>query len=298
MTPTEVEVGARVKEFRERIEWPQTIFAYEVGLTRNQLASVEHGLTPLRYGVAARICKRYQVSALWLAKGVGCPQCGWLFGDADESPVPHKMLFSEAFSRHLEPALSEGLVNHLRLDEATGATQSILPPFDVPSGHQHEWYVLKAFRAAVESIPPESRAAFCDAVLIAIARELLKLSATSESGPPLRASAAKSREAKEFLEFGGNSSRQDILDSGEGGPIVGGVTSKVPTWAELKKEIVRLTAEHGMKAWLADELKLSSRQVLTNWLSTDDQGRPDAQNTLLLLRWVKGGGGKTKIPRK
>lgn len=102
------------------------------------------------------------------------------------------------------------------------------------------------------------------------------------------------------LSFSGESSGAsniDKLDNELPAAKVGDVTSEVPTWPGLKAELLKLTVERGMKAWLADELGVS-RQVVNNWLATSDQGRPDAENTLLLLRWAKGGGGKIKIPRK
>lgn len=102
------------------------------------------------------------------------------------------------------------------------------------------------------------------------------------------------------LSFSGESSGAsniDKLDNELPAAKVSDVTSEVPTWPGLKAELLKLTVERGMKAWLADELGVS-RQVVNNWLATSDQGRPDAENTLLLLRWAKGGGGKIKIPRK
>lgn len=68
--------------------------------------------------------------------------------------------------------------------------------------------------------------------------------------------------------------------------IVGAVKRPVPTWEELKRDVIRLTAKQGQKKALADELKVT-RQVLGNWLSAHDQGKPDAVNTLKLLKWVE-----------
>lgn len=68
--------------------------------------------------------------------------------------------------------------------------------------------------------------------------------------------------------------------------IVGDVKDKVPTWAELKREIIRLTSRRGQKSALAREMKIS-RQVLGNWLSDEAQGAPNAEQTLWLLHRVK-----------
>lgn len=58
---------------------------------------------------------------------------------------------------------------------------------------------------------------------------------------------------------------------------------ELPTWDQLKKEIVRLTGKRGQKAALAGEMKIS-RQVLNNWLSDEGHGAPSASQTLLLLK--------------
>jgi transcriptional regulator with XRE-family HTH domain len=79
---------------------------------------------------------------------------------------------------------------------------------------------------------------------------------------------------------------KDILDFNLKPTIVGDVKRLVPTWEELKRDVIRLTAKQGQKKSLADELKVT-RQVLGNWLSDDDQGKPDAVNTLKLLKWVE-----------
>jgi hypothetical protein len=79
---------------------------------------------------------------------------------------------------------------------------------------------------------------------------------------------------------------QDNLDSPADGSTMRAMSVKVPTWAQLKISIARLTSERGQKAALAAKFGVS-RQVLGNWLSTDDQGAPNATLTLRLLRWVQ-----------
>lgn len=53
-TPREKQIGDRVKQFRDQINWPQPPFANELGITRDRLASIEMGAprsdTPLVTG--------------------------------------------------------------------------------------------------------------------------------------------------------------------------------------------------------------------------------------------------------
>jgi transcriptional regulator with XRE-family HTH domain len=71
VTAREVEIGQRVKRFRDQINWPQPAFASELGISRDRLASIEYGRTPLRYNVGYRLCFIFDVNHRWLATGEG-----------------------------------------------------------------------------------------------------------------------------------------------------------------------------------------------------------------------------------
>ncbi len=75
------------------------------------------------------------------------------------------------------------------------------------------------------------------------------------------------------------------LDNVSLSDTIPGMGLEVPTWPALKKLVLQFTANHGAKAALAKELKVS-RQVLGNWLSDNSQGMPNADLTLELLRRV------------
>jgi transcriptional regulator with XRE-family HTH domain len=71
VTAREREIGERARQFRESINWPQSAMAPEVDLSRDRLASVEYGRTPLRYPAGYRLCFIFDVNPGWLADGVG-----------------------------------------------------------------------------------------------------------------------------------------------------------------------------------------------------------------------------------
>ena len=103
MNEREREICSRVKLFREQIKWPQSAFAYEVGMTRDQLASIEYGRTPLRYSTAFMICQVFDVSMDWLASGKGAVQPfdhrGPFAGN-----LPPTMLLSEVYATAMKTA--------------------------------------------------------------------------------------------------------------------------------------------------------------------------------------------------
>jgi transcriptional regulator with XRE-family HTH domain len=69
MNERERDICARFKLIRERINWSQAPFAERLGITLNQLASIEHGRTPLRYEIAWRARAAFDVSLRWLDEG-------------------------------------------------------------------------------------------------------------------------------------------------------------------------------------------------------------------------------------
>ncbi|MDB6112987.1 MAG: Helix-turn-helix domain, partial [Pedosphaera sp.] len=71
MNDRERAICARVKQFREQIKWPQPALASELGLTKDKLASIEYGRTPLRYNTAIQLCHVFDLNPHWLATGTG-----------------------------------------------------------------------------------------------------------------------------------------------------------------------------------------------------------------------------------
>ncbi|HUZ06465.1 MAG TPA: helix-turn-helix transcriptional regulator [Candidatus Paceibacterota bacterium] len=71
MTDRERAICLRIKAIREQIKWSQSDFAKELGISRAKLVSIEYGHTPLRFFLAEKICRTFDVQAKWLATGQG-----------------------------------------------------------------------------------------------------------------------------------------------------------------------------------------------------------------------------------
>jgi transcriptional regulator with XRE-family HTH domain len=100
VTAREREIGERARRFRESINWPQSAMAPEVDLSRDRLASVEYGRTPLRYPAGYRLCFIFDVNPRWLADGVGemKASAGALALPTPESQ-PRRALFSAIWDK-------------------------------------------------------------------------------------------------------------------------------------------------------------------------------------------------------
>jgi len=66
-------ICARFKECREKLGWSQPDFAAALGITLDQLASIEYARTPLRYGIAWKMRLISGLSLDWLATGGPSP---------------------------------------------------------------------------------------------------------------------------------------------------------------------------------------------------------------------------------
>jgi transcriptional regulator with XRE-family HTH domain len=98
----EREIGARVKEARERLRYSQAEFAGFLSLTRDQLAAVECGRTPLRYAIAWSLRENFRVSLDWLSGDGLMAMKDMLRWPAPNTPsAPVAAYFSEVLDRVL-----------------------------------------------------------------------------------------------------------------------------------------------------------------------------------------------------
>jgi transcriptional regulator with XRE-family HTH domain len=101
---SEIEIGQRLRAFREASNISRTAFATSIGIGSERLASYETGRVPLRYEVAHRIHKAYSVNLGWLVTGRGLA----VRFDRDidnylKEPIPPKQLLSDAYTNSLRP---------------------------------------------------------------------------------------------------------------------------------------------------------------------------------------------------
>ncbi len=168
MNTREREIGLRLRAFREGIKYSQASFAEIIGLTRDQLASVEYGRTPLKYSVAWKLRFAFGLSLDWL-------QGGGLSPDdlAEDGHLPHpdseragrNVLLTDIF-RTFEPASGEAPRVALRRKVRVAAAEVT-----------HRWLMVLALRNQLDqwiaSVPDGYTQDFADK-LGTCGREYLK----------------------------------------------------------------------------------------------------------------------------
>jgi transcriptional regulator with XRE-family HTH domain len=100
-TQREMEIGRRVQQAREYINWPQPAFAAELDISRDRLASFEYGRTPLRYAVGYRLCSIFDLNPEWLANGAGEMKSSLVLPNL---PLPEGFPAKSMFSRIYDAA--------------------------------------------------------------------------------------------------------------------------------------------------------------------------------------------------
>jgi transcriptional regulator with XRE-family HTH domain len=98
ITEREADIGRRVQQVREHIKWPQPAFAEELDISRDRLASIEYGRTPLRYEIGYRLCVIFEINPRWLAEGAGEIKSTLLSPDLPKPEgFPSRSLFSRSY---------------------------------------------------------------------------------------------------------------------------------------------------------------------------------------------------------
>jgi transcriptional regulator with XRE-family HTH domain len=275
-------ICARVKRVRLGLNLSQPQFADQVGLTRDQLANIECARTPLRYDVAWQMRIAFGISLLWLESGHMDPD-----GIYEDSGLP-------APNKSNKTRLLSEVVRLARMEYRRPNDSPSKVPIDVDdiSERAAQLTTLRMhLRVWMAQLPPGQASSFYCRIQDSAMRFIEQFPKEAENFWGARLNALVFEEMRRELSLRVRTAQlngetgKDILDTISVGDNVLAMSAKeVPTWAQLKKTIAKLTAGHGHKAALADELGVS-RQVLGNWLSDGEQGAPNAELTLRLFKW-------------
>lgn len=225
-------------------------------MTQDQLSNIEAGRTPLKWQAGLALCRSFNISQLWLAKGVDPIKPFHDLGeDQDWFPASESALFS-FFADKLESHLS---LRHELIPERVSTR------FD----HDIEVDFFKAVehqcRAYAANVSAEKRLEF----LNLLPRTLMNLLHRVEI-------------------FGDRSSESDssqntLLTDTSHSQIIGDMRSLRALLVKAQK----LTTAKGKKAELAQVLGVS-RETVSRYLSKSKSGvEPGGEITLRLLRWVE-----------
>lgn len=283
MDARETMIGTRVRLIRGSIRWSQSAFAAEIGTTRDQLASIEYGRTPLRFDLAVRICRTFDCRPYWLVNSHGDarPYVPVVLTREDRAKFKANTLLSSVYD--LVPSAFE----KFRPSRERAACDEEAP-IDVHHGIGH--YVSTKLKG-VRFLNPRDGWSFlheiCETLRLRLEADFSKGLAVRENKLNELATIRYWQTSKSMLETEGATSKP-IVDIPKTADKFASVSSEIPTWKQIVGALKRKTSSPGAKAQLAVDLR-TSRQNVNKWLS--GAGAPSAELTLAVFRWVEEHGG-------
>lgn len=272
----EREIGARLKLFRKSKHWSQSSLAQIADISRDKLASIECGRTPLRYGVGGRICLILGINQQWLAEGKEPREYYISIKPWLERQIPRRLLFSVAYHRFLKNLINEhfeeiATTHELKNDELTELHDTIRPNIGSVGQPEVLIYSAKFIKRVTSILPPHLMEPFFKVLNLASADFQAKYQSEIDKwskGTSLSQANDEKKSASQCLTYGTElRTNADVKF----------------TMAWLRRRLSSLTAERGMKRELASVLGVPHTRV-SEWLS--GKSEPTGQTTLRLLQWV------------
>lgn len=290
MTQRERLIGLNLREFRKGIKWSQAKFAEQIGITRDQLANIESGSTPMRYEIAWRIRDAFGLSIDWLWGGDMPPD------DLSEDrplPLPNS-------PRVGENALLTDVFNWLysltpretKKDAQRIAPKAVhLSQIDIHRRAVARMFLDGRINIALPSVPfdyvmdfANQSAAFMQQYISKFPTEppdLVNARAEALLWEKMASEIARRLVKQKGAKMESKVSLDTIVAKEDNGPV----QHKIRTLGELVRHLQTITAERGAKAALARKFKVS-RQAVDQWLSGDSS--PSAEIALQLQHLKPG----------
>ena len=257
MNRHEQKICVRFKEARERLNQSERNLALLLGVTRDQLAGIEYGRTPLKSGVAISLAKFAGCNLNWLAEGSG-PVFGPLPNPNLIEQIPARSLFSQAWLKYLKKHVTRGAKYFGEGWE--GLDESLLI-----GGEDALAYTKQDIEGLFKDLPAKLRwNAY--AHIAKACRDYRQMN------------HAKIIELNSLAVSGLNN---DLTDAATSRKVSGDVKNKLPS---LLERLNRATKETGKMSALAAYLKVPLASV-SRWLS--GKREPGGETALQMLHWVE-----------
>lgn len=275
------QIGERLRKFRiEQTGLSAVEFARRMGIDSNRLATYEHGRAPLRYEIADKAAKEFNISQRWLAEGIEPIRWYVSIPQALQEIIPKRSIFSDAYEPFLKPHVEMTLAELANFwgvaqtDMGLDAAQYLAETNTTGVSNLDLLNILhRNLVRHVGEIPPDLYQKFFSQIITscrkfqeANAKRIGEWKQTPRVHiPPTWVAQAK------------KSSLTKEAESLTSDPVQ-------PVLPKLIQRLQRATAERGSKSELAKWLGVH-RQSVTDWLSGKQE--PGGEITLRLLHWVE-----------
>lgn len=103
----EIEIGKRLRVFREQLRMPRTVFALELGISGERLASYEAGRVRLPWRTFAIMAEKFPINIFWLGTGEGESKSLTPSGPLYDVDTSSRETFSGVFHSAIKEVMSE-----------------------------------------------------------------------------------------------------------------------------------------------------------------------------------------------
>jgi transcriptional regulator with XRE-family HTH domain len=282
MNTWERDICSRLKAVRENLKWSQKEFSESLGITRNQLASIECGRTPVRYDVAWAIRDRFKISLKWLESGEGFAD-GFMndnLPSSNDTGLPKRALLSQVVRKTSNGAQEGDLPKDQ--EQLFAAVISMLEGAEKTTGKedvQNRELLESQLKILVEgwiARAPVGHAYEFTNKLNMFAESLLREFGQDAPG------VADARGERIMWERIRNATTKKLLTwTSLKGKYVAGMKTEIQ---KLIERVKRKASKPGAKVALAKELDVAPARI-SEWLSGEKE--PGGDYTLRLLRWVE-----------
>ena len=298
MNPLEREkqIGKRFRGAREEANLSQAALGHGIGLTRDQVASIELGRVALRCDVADRYCKLLGRSQRWLATGLD-PE-GPEIDLPEEIPSPLGFAPDWSFSQRYDALLAPYCDAFHELGLGGVCNQIRAVSFSRPVGQSGAgspmdeaaifWKVIReTFSITLREIPPARYIWLIDRIKSACVKFV------QECGPEIAQRAkqgvkreAESLEADQDFPLYASQCKNSLPSYSEYETLPSAMAKQIESWPELRERLIKLTSERGAKAALAREFKVTP-QAVGEWVQ-GKRCRTRTQRSACCPGWLLG----------
>lgn len=269
---SDLSIARRIKSLRGGLCWSQAHFAKALNITRDTLANIESGRTPLRYDLAWLIAQKfdYPIGQIAYDDALDAVHFSSNFPPPYSSEIPRLALLKE-----IAAAVKKGEV-----PRPLFIGPNTIPRRDRGSRLHYAWSSLTALIWQCVTETPEERLGEMDHEISTAAESFLK----SISRPEREKSGERARALNMAILRYKNIALPQFVKSDIDNPQRLADNPLVSlTWKELKRRLKLVTRERGKKAAAADFAKVD-RSNMNRWL--DDDQEPGAEAAFRLLAWV------------
>ena len=261
-------------------------FARRLDIDSNRLSSYEHGRVPIRYELAIKVCREFNISQRWLARGILPMQPKYDVPMEYSYLVKPNSLFSKVFdgwldapTQRIEQALIEMVgEENFRAGKFDDAVFSNFPPADSTPPQAMAFYVKKLISLRLNWLPQDLQLMYGKALLQADKSFQTKYAKRMEKLVPPA--------ARKYLDQSAQVEKIDLTN-----PATSIKHLKVkPHLPSLLERLNLATKETGKMSALAVFLAVQTKRKVplasvSRWLS--GKREPGGEITLLMQHWVE-----------